>query len=62
MSTLLKASAAARIKAAFDTCELVAKTMRDRRRVIEPKPQTRAAPARGSIVYEHGTVRVVEPV
>ena len=62
MSTLLKPSAVARIKAAFDTCELVAKTVRDRRRVNKPKPQARTAPARGSIVYEHGTVRVVEPV
>jgi hypothetical protein len=61
MSTLLKPSAAARIKAAFDTCELVAQTVRDRR-VIRPKPQAQAAPTRGSIVYEHGTARVVEPV
>lgn len=60
MSTLLDPSAAARVKAAFDACELVAKTVRERRRVCKPKPK--AAPARGRVVYERGTLRVVEPV
>jgi hypothetical protein len=60
MSTLLNPSAAARIKAAFETCDLVAKTVRNRRRAIKPKPKT--APTRGTVVYERGTLRVVEPV
>ena len=56
MTSLLHPSAAARIKAAFDTYELVARTMKARRGLDKPKPK--AAPARGPIVYERGAVRV----
>jgi hypothetical protein len=56
MSSLLNPRAAARIKAAFDTCELVAKTVQARRRAAKAKPK---AAQRGTIVYERGVVRLV---
>lgn len=59
MSTLLNPRAVARIKAAFDTCELVAKTVRARRHRVS-RPQPKPAPARGTVVYERGALRVVE--
>lgn len=62
MSTMLNPRAVARIKAAFDTCELVAQTVVRRRAVLaKPKaPIARAsAPARTKMVYERGSVRLV---
>lgn len=62
MSTMLNPRAVARIKAAFDTCELVAQTV-VRRRAILAKPKAPiargAAPARTKMVYERGSVRLV---
>jgi len=57
MSSLLNPRAAARIKAAFDTCELVAKTVQARRRAAKAKPK--AVQQRGTMVYERGAVRLV---
>jgi hypothetical protein len=58
MTSLIDPRAAARIKAAFDTCELVARTVSARRRAGKPKPK--AAPRRGGLAYERGALRVVE--
>jgi hypothetical protein len=57
MTDLIDPRAAARIKAAFQTYELVARTVHKRRvaRVIKPK----ATPTRGTMVYERGAVRLV---
>jgi hypothetical protein len=57
MSSLLHPNAAARIKAAFDTCELVARTVSARRRAAKAKPQAKAP--RSKMIYEAGTVRVL---
>jgi hypothetical protein len=57
MTSLLHPRAAARIKAAFDTCELVARTVQARRQIHKVKPK--AAPTRNTMVYERGNVRVV---
>ena len=56
MSSLLNPRAAARIKAAVDTCELVAKTVQARRRAAKARPK---ASQRGAVVYERGAVRLV---
>jgi hypothetical protein len=58
MSSLLHPRAAARIKAAFDTCELVARTVQSRRQ-IKRKLLPKAGAKRTTMVYEGGTVRVV---
>jgi hypothetical protein len=58
MSSLLHPRAAARIKAAFDTCELVARTVQSRRQILR-KLRPKAAPKRNTMVYDGGTVRVV---
>jgi hypothetical protein len=57
MTDLIDPRAAARIKAAFQTFELVARTVHKRRlgRVIKPK----ATPPRGTMVFERGAVRLV---
>ena len=56
MSSLLHPSAAARVKAAFDACELVARTVSARRRAAKAKPK---APApRSTMIYERDSVRV----
>ena len=55
MSSLLDPNAAARIKAAFDTCELVARTVAARRRA----PQAKAPAPRSTMIYEAGTVRIL---
>lgn len=57
MSSLLHPSAAARVKAAFDTCELVARTVSARRRAAKAKPQ--APGPRSTMIYEGSTVRVL---
>ena len=75
MSSLLNPRAVERIKAAFDTCELVARTVQARRQIVRklrPKaasskaatPTTMAAPPRTAagrtkMIYEGGTVRIV---
>jgi hypothetical protein len=56
MSSLIDPRAAARIKAAFQTYELVARTVH-KRRVARLKPK--AAPTRSTMVYERGAVRLV---
>jgi hypothetical protein len=56
MNSLLNPRAAARIKAAFDTYELVAKTVQARRRAAKAKPK---AAQRGAMLYERGTGRLV---
>lgn len=62
MSTMLNPRAVARIKAAFDTCELVAQTV-VRRRAIQAEPKAPIAranpPTRTKIVYERGGVHLV---
>ena len=58
MSSLLNPRAAARIKAAFDTCELVARTVKARHQIVR-KLRPKAAPKRNTMVYDGGTVRVV---
>ena len=60
MTRLVDPRAAARIKAAFDTCELVVRALRARR--LGPgkaKAKPKAAPARTKMVYEGGTMRIV---
>jgi hypothetical protein len=58
MTSLVDPRAAARIKAAFDTCELVVQAVQTRRvRLGKAKPK--AAPTRSTMIYEGGTVRVV---
>ncbi|HEX2112822.1 MAG TPA: hypothetical protein VHM01_00305 [Alphaproteobacteria bacterium] len=56
MSSLIDPRAAARIKAAFQTCELVARTVH-KRRIARTK--TKAAATRSTMIYERGTVRLV---
>lgn len=57
MTSLVHPRAAARIKAAFDTCELVVQALHRRRRAGKAEPK--AAPTRSTMVYERGAVRVV---
>jgi hypothetical protein len=57
MTSLVDPRAAARIKAAFDTCELVVQAVQTRRARLG-KVTPKAAP-RTTMIYERGTVRIV---
>jgi hypothetical protein len=58
MTSLVDPRAAARIKAAFDTCELVVQAVQTRRARLG-KVTPKAAPTRTTMIYERGTVRIV---
>lgn len=59
MTALVHPKAAARVKAAFDLYELVARTRARVRRGPAGRPAPESAPARSTMIYDGGTVRVV---